>query len=142
MTSTQVTRSLIGFVAVAAATVAGFYLFLGRDNTMDLDPATGTYGGPWTTAQVAGCLGTLLAVLVIAVLLRVPPLVAAAAMTVSFTVAWTVPAAADDETGLFLAGASFILFGMATGTVIVALLTAWAAKLVTGRPPTGRVARR
>ena len=128
MASTNFARSLIGLVAVAAATVAAFFVFLGRDTTMTVDPATGSESGPWSTAQVAGCLLTLLVVLVVAVLLRVPPLVAAAAMTVSFAAAWTVPAAADDETGLFVVGAILVLIGMAFGTTIVSLLTARLAR--------------
>ena len=128
MASTSFARSLLGPVVLALATVATYFAFLGRDRTMDLDPATGVESGPWSTAQVAGCLGTLLVLLVIAVLLRVPPLVAAAVTTVAFTVAWTVPAAADDETGLFMVGAIGIFLGMAAGTAVVALLTARIAR--------------
>jgi len=116
-------RSFFGSVVVAAATVAAFFAFLGRDTTKTLDAATGNETGPWSTAQVAGCLGVLLIVLVAAVLLRVHPLLAAAAMTVAFVVAWTVAAAASDETGLFLVGAVLIFLGLAAGTTLVALLT-------------------
>jgi len=116
-------RSFFGSVVVAAATVAAFFAFLGRDTTKTLDAATGNETGPWSTAQVAGCLGVLLIVLVAAVLLRVHPLLAAAAMTVAFVVAWTVAAAASDETGLFLVGAVLIFLGLAAGTTLIALLT-------------------
>jgi hypothetical protein len=128
MASPSVARSLVGLVLVAVVTVATYFVFLGRDTTMQLDPATGRESGPWSTAQVAGCLGTLLIVLMAAVVLRVPPLVAAAAMTVSFAAVWTVQAAADDETGLFMVGAVLVLIGMAVGTGAVSLLTAWVVK--------------
>ena len=117
-------RSFIGSVVVAAATVAAFFAFLGRDTTKTLDAATGNETGPWSTAQVAGCIAVLLVVLVAAVLLRVRPLLAAAAMTVAFVVAWTVAAAASDESGLFLLGAVLVLVGTAVATTLVALLTA------------------
>jgi len=128
MASTSVARSLIGFVLVALATVGTYFAFLGRDTTMNVDPATGVASGPWTTAQVAGCLGTLLIVLMAGILLRVPPLVAAASMTVSFVAAWAVQAGADDESGLFLVGATLVFAGMAVGTGAVSLLTAWVVK--------------
>jgi len=128
MASTRVARSLIGLVLVAVATVGTYFAFLGRDTTMNVDPVTGVASGPWTTAQVAGCLGTLLVVLMAAVLLRVPPLVGAAAMTVSFVAAWAVQAGADDESGLFLVGAMLVFVGMAVGTSAVSLLTVWVVK--------------
>jgi hypothetical protein len=124
MASTSVARSLIGLVVVAVATVATFFAWLGRDTTKTLDPLTGHESGPWSTGQVAGCLLTLLVVLVGAVLLGVPALVAAAAMTVAFAAAWTVAAAASDDSGMFLVGAILVLIGMAIGTAVVALLTA------------------
>jgi len=116
-------RSLIGSVVVAGATVATFFAFLGRDTTKTLDPVTGHESGPWSTVQVAGCLGLLLVVLVAAVLVGVQPLAAAAAMTVAFVAAWTV-AAAGGGSGLFVVGAALILVAMGAGTTLVALLTA------------------
>src|SRR3954451_9085918 len=101
-------RSFLGSVVVAVATVAAFVLFLGRDHTYSLDPVTGNETGPWSTAQVAGCLAVLLVVLVAAVLLRVPPRIAAAAMPVAFVVGGRVPAAATDESGLYVVGAVLI----------------------------------
>jgi hypothetical protein len=123
MTST-VARSLTGLVVVAGLTVAAFAGFLGRDTTKTLDPVTNQESGPWSTTQVAGCLLTLLVVLVAAVLLRVPPLVAAGAMTVAFATAWTVSAARGDDSGFFLVGAAGVLIAMALGTGIVAFVTA------------------
>ena len=117
-------RSLSGLLAVAAATVLSWWAWLGRDATKTLDPGTGNYSGPYTTAQVAGAVLTLAALLVVAVLLRVPALPAAAVMTVAFTAAWTAQAAGEDETGLYLVGTFLVLAGMTAGTTVVALITA------------------
>jgi hypothetical protein len=123
MAAKNVFRAVAGLLAVAAATVLTWWAWLGRDTTYTLDPVTGSYSGPYTTAQVAGAVLTLAAVLVAAVLLRVPPVPAAAAMTVAFTAAWTAQAAAEDETGLFAIGAILVLAGMTAGTTVVALIT-------------------
>ena len=91
-------RSLVGAVILAAATVLTWWLWLGRDTEYQID-ANGVASGPYTTGQVAGCVLTLLVLLVAAVLLGVRPLIAAAAMTIAFTVAWTAQAAADGRDG-------------------------------------------
>jgi hypothetical protein len=117
----SVPRSLAGAVVLAAATVLTWYLWLGRDDEYQID-ANGVASGPYTTGQVAGCVLTLLVLLVAAVLLGVRPLIAAAAMTIAFTVAWTAQAS-EDETGLFLVGAILVLGGCAVGTSVVALIT-------------------
>jgi len=119
---TSVPRTLIGSVVVAAATVIVWWVWLGRDTGYQI-AADGTMSGPYTTAQVAGCILSMLVVLVVAVLSRVRPLAAAAAMTVAFTAAWTVRAATSDDPGLFLVGAILIFGGMAAGSTVVAMLT-------------------
>ena len=124
MPAKKLYRATAGLFALAAATVFVWWAWLGRDTTMQLDPETGNYSGPYTTGQVAGAVLTLAALLVAAVLLRLPALPAAAVMTVAFTAAWTAQAAAEDETGLFLVGTILVLGGMAAGTTVVALLTA------------------
>ena len=124
MPSKTLFRSTASLFALAAVTVFTWWAWLGRDTTMTLDPATGDYSGPYTTAQVAGAVLTLAAVLVAAVLLRVPALPAAAVMTVAFTAAWTAQAAGQDESGLFAVGAILLLAGMTAGTTVVALITA------------------
>jgi hypothetical protein len=123
MPAKKLFRAVAGLLALAAATVFTWWAWLGRDTEMQLDPATGDYSGPYTTAQVAGAVLTLAALLIAAVLLRVPALPAAAVMTVAFTAAWTVQAS-EDETGLFLVGTILVLAGMTVGTTVVALLTA------------------
>jgi hypothetical protein len=120
---TSMARALTGAVLLAAATVAAWWLWLGRDTGYQID-ADGRQTGPYTTGQVAGCVLTLLVLVVAAVLLGVPTLVAAAAMTAGFTAAWTAQAAAGDETGLFLVGAILVFAGTAAGTLIAALITA------------------
>ena len=117
-------RALSGLLVLAAATVFTWWAWLGRDTTKTLDPETGNYSGPYTTAQVAGAVLTLAALLIAAVLLRVPALPAAAVMTVAFTAAWTAQAAGEDETGLYLVGTFLVLAGMTAGTTVVALITA------------------
>ena len=121
---TDMARALIGAVLLAAATVATWWLWLGRDTEYQFD-ANGVPSGPYTTGQVAGCVLTLLVLLVSAVLLGVPGPVAAAASTIAFTAAWTAQAAATDETGLFGVGAILVFAGMAAGTSLVALVTGW-----------------
>lgn len=125
---TNAIRSLAGAVVLAAATVVTWYAWLGRDTEYQTDPVTGNETGPYTTAQVAGCVLTLLVLLVAAVLLRVHPLVAAATMTVAFTAAWTVQAGSSDETGLFMVGAILVFAGMAAGTTAIGLLVAAARR--------------
>ena len=116
-----VLRSLAGAVVLAAATVLTWWLWLGRDTEYQVD-ANGVESGPYTTGQVAGCVLTLLVLLVAAVLLGVRPLIAAAAMTIAFTVAWTAQASSD-ETGLFMVGAIMVFVGSAVGTSVVAVAT-------------------
>jgi hypothetical protein len=124
MPAKKLYRATAGLLVLAAATVLAWWAWLGRDTTMQLDPQTGNYSGPYTTAQVAGAVLTLAALLVAAVLLGSPALPAAAVMTVAFTAAWTAQAAAEDETGLYLVGTVLVLGGLAAGTTVVALLTA------------------
>ena len=117
-------KTFLSLPILAAATVLSWWAWLGRDTTRTLDPETGDYSGPYTTAQVAGTVLTLAALLIAAVLLRVPPLPAAAVMTVAFTAAWTAQAAGEDESGLYLVGTVLVLAGMTAGTAVVASLTA------------------
>ncbi|MCA2214856.1 hypothetical protein [Jidongwangia harbinensis] len=116
-------RPVLGAVALAGVTVLVWWGWLGGDTTKELDPVTGNETGPYSAMQVAGCVLTLSAVLVVAVLAGVPRRPAAAVMTVSFTVAWTVQAAAADDSGLYLVGAILVAAGMTVGTAAVVLLT-------------------
>ncbi|MDT5034084.1 MAG: hypothetical protein QOC94_4255 [Actinoplanes sp.] len=127
-TTARTSRFMIISGLLALATVGTYWLFLGRDQTMQLDPATGNYGGPWTTGQVAGCVLTMLVLLIGAVCAGLRPVLAAAVMTLAFVVPWTIQAAATDETGMYGVGLMLILVGMGFGTWLVALLTAVVAR--------------
>ncbi len=111
-------RDLLGTLAVVGATLATWWLWLGRDHTYYTDPATGFQAGPYTAPQVAGCVLTLV---VIAALggwfLR--PWLTALAVTATFTIAWTADAAAQDETGLYAIGAALLLIGLTFGSTVV-----------------------
>jgi hypothetical protein len=129
----RTSRFMIISGLLALATVGTYWLFLGRDQTMQLDPATGNYSGPWTTGQVAGCVLTMLVLLIGAVCAGLRPVLAAAVMTLAFAVPWTIQAAATDDTGMYGVGLTLLLVGMGFGTWLVALLTAMAARAVTKR---------
>lgn len=53
------------------------------------------------------------------------PLVVAPFMAVALAVAWSVPVAAEDETGLWLVGAFLVFAGTAAGSALVS----WLARL-------------
>lgn len=116
-------RTAAGLFALAAATVLTWAAWLGHERPRTVDPATGTSADPYSAGQVAGAGLTLIVLLVLAVLVRVPPVPAAAVMTVAFTAAWSVHAAARDETGLYAVGAVLVFAGLAAGTAVVALAT-------------------
>jgi hypothetical protein len=115
---------LIGFVVVAALSVLTWYAWLGWDSQYQTDPATQVSSGPYETWQVVGCVLTLLAVFVGALLAGARPLPASVALTLAFTAAWTVQAAGHDETGLFGVGATMILFGLTVATTVIAYVVA------------------
>jgi hypothetical protein len=109
----------------AAATLATWWLWLGTVKRYEADAVTGATSGPYQPWQVVGCVLTLAVVAVLGGLLTRPWIVVVA-MTVSFTVAWTVDAAARDDTGLWAVGA--ILVGV--GTAVGSALCAYGARLV------------
>lgn len=97
---------------------------LGWDDECQTDPVTGIESGPYQMWQIAGCALTLLILLIAAVIGGVRALSASAALPLGFTAAWTVQAAATDETGLFGVGALMLLGGLSAACAIVcALLT-------------------
>lgn len=116
-----------GIVAVAVLGVAIWFGWLGWDTEYQVD-AAGNQSGPYEVWQVAGCVLSLMAVLVAAVFAGVRKFPAAAALTVAFTAAWTVSAAASDDSGLFAVGALLVLGGMAMGTALVATLAGLARR--------------
>ncbi|GLY05478.1 MULTISPECIES: hypothetical protein [Actinoplanes] len=106
-------------VLVALLAAATWYAWLGWDTQYDFDPVTSSYSGPYEAWQVAGCAVTLLIVLLGSVWFGTMEVVAAAALTVGFTTVWTVGAAGNAESGLFLIGAVTLLVGLgaASGAV-------------------------
>ena len=123
MTTNVARRQVVGGLAVAVLSAALWFAWMGWDTEYDVDPVTQVSSGPYQAWQVLGCGVTLLLLLVGALLLRVTPLVACAAMTVAFTAAWTTTAASQDDTGLFVVGAVLVLLGLAAATAVVALVT-------------------
>lgn len=85
-----------------------------------VDPAVGTYQGPYRPPQVIACALTLAAVTVAGSALR-NPILAASGLSVGFCLAWTVQAGSTDETGTYLVGA-LLLVGVSLGTGLCALL--------------------
>ena len=135
-------HQLLGGAALGVATVVVWYAWLGRDTEMNIDPATGVGSGPYASWQVAGCLLSLIAVLVGAVLTGLRPAVAALTTTLAFTAAWTVVAAAEDESGLYAVGAALVLIGMTAGTLAVAYGTDRARRALSRRTSGSRAAYR
>ena len=113
-------------VALASITVLLWYAWLGRDTRHTVDPVTGAASGPYEPWQVVGCVLSLITALAAAVWAGAHPVLAGAAVTVAFTVAWTVQAAAADESGLFAVGAVLILVAMTAGSAVVATAAAMA----------------
>lgn len=109
-------------LGLAAATVATWWLWLGRDTTYQVDPVTGVASGPYEAWQVIGCV-LCLAALAVAAGLIIQPWLVVPAMAVPFTAAWSV-AASGDESGLWPVGAMLILIGMTGGSAVLST-SAW-----------------
>ena len=114
---------VFGALGVAALAVALWVAWLGWDSEYQVDPVTGTATGPYEAWQVIGCGLSLLVLLVGALLAGIRPFAASAALTVAFTAAWTVSAAAQDDTGLYAVGTLLLAAGLAVGTTVVCLVT-------------------
>ncbi|MFI5491244.1 hypothetical protein [Actinoplanes sp. NPDC051859] len=119
----KISRTVLGSALLAAATVITWYAWLGHDTTYQLDPATGVESGPYTAIQVIGCVVTLVALLVAAVLAGVNRWAAPAVLTVAFTVPWTFRAMQMDDSGMFAIGAGMLVIGLGSGAVVVAAIT-------------------
>jgi hypothetical protein len=96
--------------------------WLGWDQTYQRDPVTGVASGPYEPWQVVGCVLSLALVAVVAGLVR-QAAVAMVVMPIAFTIAWSIPAQASDDTGLWGAGAIMILMGLAVGICVVTLVS-------------------
>lgn len=105
---------------LALLTVAAWWLWLGWDTRYDVDPATGARSGPYEVWQVAGCVLTLLALAVAGGLL-LRPWIVPLAMTPAFTVPWSLSAAREDGSGLWVVGAVLVALGVLAGSSLFGL---------------------
>src|SRR5215207_728309 len=97
MTTTN--RSVFTALALALCTVAVWWGWLGHDTEYQIDPATHSESGPYSTAQVIACVLSL-GLLAAGAGLLLHPWLVTATMTAAFTGAWSAQAAATDESGL------------------------------------------
>lgn len=118
-------RQVLGAFVVAVLAAGLWFAWMGWDSTYQTDPVTHEVSGPYQAWQVIGCGVSLIILLVGALLLKVRPIVACSALTVAFTAAWTVTAAARDDSGLFVVGAFLLFVGLALGCALVSLLVRW-----------------
>jgi hypothetical protein len=114
---------IVGVLAVAVGSALSWLAWMGWDQQYQVDPATGVSSGPYEAWQVIGCALSLLVLFVGALSAGVRPLPASAALTLAFTVAWTVQAAAADDTGLYAVGAIMLLLGLGVATTVVSAVT-------------------
>lgn len=120
-----------GVAAVAVLSALSWFAWMGWDHQYQI--VDGEPTGPYEAWQVAGCVLSLLAVFVGALLLRVRAWAAAAALVLAFTIAWTVQAAGEDDSGMYGVGTIMLLFGLITATALVSavvlpLRASWQAK--------------
>jgi hypothetical protein len=123
---------VLGALAVAALSALQWYAWMAWDTEYQTDPVTQVSSGPYEAWQVAGCAAALLVVFVGALLSGVRPLWASAAMTLSFTAAWTATAAPADSTGLYGVGMIMLLAGLAAATAAVSLVIGGLRRLRSG----------
>jgi hypothetical protein len=117
---TRRTRTLLGSLILAAATVGTWFAWLSWNTGYRVDPETGAMSGPYSVWQVSGCVVTLIAVAAAGGWWLGPWLVAPV-MAVAFTVPWAVYAASSDGSGLWAVGAGLVLIGTAAGATLVSL---------------------
>jgi hypothetical protein len=106
-----------GFVAVAILSALSWFGWMGWDGEYRI--VDGEQTGPYEAWQVAGCVLSLLVILVGALLLGVRPWLAAPALILAFTTSWTVQAAGRDDSGLYPVGALALLIGLTAGAALV-----------------------
>jgi hypothetical protein len=124
MTSHALPAPLVAVLAAVGA-VATWWAWLGWESGYVTDPDSGAVSGPYSVAQVAGCVLTLVALAAVAGWFAAPWWVVPA-LSAAFTAAWTVDAARRDDSGLFVVGAGLVLVGVALGSGLVCT-AAWLA---------------
>jgi hypothetical protein len=115
----------------SAAVWAGW---LGWDHEYQVDPVSRTSSGPYEPWQVMGAGLCLVTVLVVALVAGLPPVPASGALTLGFTAAWTVDAAWEDASGLFLVGTIMLLAGLTIACTVVSAITLVTLRRVRSTP--------
>ncbi|MFI1989902.1 hypothetical protein [Actinoplanes sp. NPDC020271] len=111
-----------GTIAVAVLAALSWFGWMGWDRQYQTDPATATTSGPYEAWQVIGCALTLVALFAGAVAAGIRPVLVSVALTVAFTAAWTVTAAAHDDSGLFAVGTVLLFVGLAIATSVASTI--------------------
>lgn len=120
MTTSTTRDTLLSTGVLASGCFGAYWGWLGWDHTYQTDPQTGIASGPYETWQVIGCVLTLAAIAIAAGIAQRGK-VAVMTMPLAFTLAWAIPAAAEDESGLFGVGAVLIFVGMLAASAVLAL---------------------
>jgi hypothetical protein len=115
-------RLPLGAPALGLAVVACWWLWLGRDGVRNVDPATGAVSGPYSTAQVTGCVLCLVVIVVVAAW-WLPAWTVDVVAPVALTAAFTSCALPRDDSGLWGVGAALVLVGSAVGCAVLVAAT-------------------
>jgi hypothetical protein len=115
-------RVPLGAPALALAVVACWWLWLGRDTVRDVDPVTGAVSGPYSAAQVAGCVLCLVAIVAVAAW-WLPAWTVDVVAPLALGAAFTSSALPHDDSGLWAVGAVLVLVGGAAGCAAVVAAT-------------------
>lgn len=123
-------------VALALFGAAMWFAWLGWDT--EYYQVDGVAQGPYRPWQVIGCglstaAGAVLAYLAVRRVWAI--FVLSAAGVIGFAVPWTMDAAANDDSGLFVVGLLLLLVGGGTGLVVVLAVTAAVTTAVGRRRP-------
>lgn len=124
ITNQPLTKSVLSAFNLVALTVVTWWVFLGLDNTRDVDPITGSTSGPYEAPQVIACVVVLIG-LVVAGTIALSAWVAVIAVAIPFTATWAVWAKANDDSGLWVIGVVMVLIGTVCGGTLVATVTAF-----------------
>jgi hypothetical protein len=129
MTTRAYVRVPLGAIALAAATVATWWAWLGWDTEYQYE--NGSQTGPYETWQVVGCV-LCLAVLAFVGGALLGAVVVVPVMTVAFTATWVAWASSDPGDGLWPVGAAMLAVGLWMGSAVVSL-TGQAARALARR---------
>jgi hypothetical protein len=129
--SRRIVAVLAELVACLLVGSASWAAWLGWDHTYYYDVATRTQQGPYRPAQVIACAVTI-GLLTALLSLWWRPLVVAAGVTVGFWTVWTIQAAHEDSSGLYVVGSVLLLVGLVIGTSLAGAV-GWAARRLVRR---------